>query len=64
MRELVLLRHAHAEPAANGQGDEDRALSPEGRAEAEAAGQWLQQHGYVPERVLVSPSRQPYRALL
>jgi phosphohistidine phosphatase SixA len=63
MRELVLLRHAHAEPAANGQGDEDRALSPEGRAEAEAAGQWLRQHGYVPERVLVSPSRRTRETL-
>jgi phosphohistidine phosphatase SixA len=63
MRELVLLRHAHAEPAANGQDDEDRALSPEGRAEAEAAGEWLRQHGYVPERVLVSPARRTRETL-
>ncbi|MEG1681514.1 MAG: histidine phosphatase family protein, partial [Stenotrophomonas sp.] len=43
MRELILLRHAHAEPAANGQADLDRPLSPHGLAEAEAAGRWLQE---------------------
>ena len=37
MRELILLRHAHAEPAADGQADLDRPLSPHGLAEAEAA---------------------------
>jgi phosphohistidine phosphatase SixA len=63
MRELVLLRHAHAEPAASGQDDADRPLSPEGRAEAEAAGQWLLQHGYRPDRVLVSPSRRTRETL-
>ena len=36
MRELILLRHAHAEPAAQGQADLDRPLSAEGLAEAEA----------------------------
>src|SRR5690606_40451259 len=41
MRELILLRHAHAEPAVNGMADIDRALSPQGLAEAEAAGCWL-----------------------
>src|SRR5690606_36955457 len=40
MRELILLRHAHALPAVPGQADLDRALSPEGLAEAEAAGRW------------------------
>ena len=63
MRELVLLRHAHAEPAGEGQGDEDRALSPEGRAEAEAAGKWLRDHGFLPERVLVSPARRTRETL-
>ena len=28
MRELILLRHAHAEPATTGQSDLDRPLSP------------------------------------
>lgn len=30
MRELILLRHAHAEPATPGQADLDRPLSPVG----------------------------------
>ena len=34
MRELILLRHAHAEPALPGQPDLDRPLSSEGLAEA------------------------------
>ena len=45
MRELILLRHAHAEPAAPGQDDFDRPLSLQGQAEAEAAGRWLRDHG-------------------
>ena len=56
MRELILLRHAHAEPAAAGQSDLDRPLSPEGQAEAEAAGRWLAEHGYPPDCVLCSPA--------
>ena len=54
MRELVLLRHAHAEPATPGQTDQDRGLSAAGRAEAEAAGAWLREHGLLPDRVLCS----------
>jgi phosphohistidine phosphatase len=57
VRELVLLRHAHAEPASAGQSDLDRPLSPEGLAEAEAAGRWLAEHKLVPDRVLCSPAR-------
>ena len=38
MRELILLRHAHAEPGAPGQADIDRPLSAHGLAEAEAEG--------------------------
>src|SRR5690606_16523040 len=57
MRELILLRHAHAEPAAPGQDDLDRPLSLQGQAAAEAAGRWLHEHGYLPDRVLVSPAR-------
>lgn len=63
MRELILLRHAHAEPASAGQIDIDRPLSPEGRAEAEAAGQWLADKGLVPGRVLCSPSRRTRETL-
>lgn len=54
MRELILLRHAHAEPPAPGQEDFDRPLSLQGKAEAEAAGRWLKQHGYTPDRVVCS----------
>jgi len=63
MRELILLRHAHAEGAVAGQDDAGRPLSPEGRAEAEAAGRWLKEHGHAPERVLVSPSRRTKETL-
>lgn len=57
MRHLLLLRHAHAEPATAGQDDLDRPLSPTGRAEAEAAARWLREHSAVPDRVLCSPAR-------
>jgi len=54
MRELILLRHAHAEPAAIGDDDRARGLSETGRAEAQAAGDWLREHGLAPDRVLCS----------
>ena len=63
MRELILLRHAHAEPASNGQADLDRALSAEGLAEAEAAGRWLAANKLVPDCVLCSPSRRTRETL-
>lgn len=63
MRELILLRHAHAEPAGRGQADIDRPLSATGLAEAEAAGRWLQQHHLVPDRVLCSPARRTRETL-
>jgi phosphohistidine phosphatase SixA len=57
MRELILLRHAHAESAQPGERDIERPLSLQGQAEAEAAGRWLREHGYVPDRVVLSPAR-------
>ena len=63
MRELILLRHAHAEPAAPGQDDIDRPLSLQGQAEAEAAGRWLADQGLVPDRVLCSPARRTRETL-
>ena len=45
MREIILLRHAHAEAATPGQDDASRPLSAQGEAEADAAGVWLKQHG-------------------
>lgn len=56
MRELILLRHAHAEPSAAGQDDADRPLSQVGREEAQAAARWLKEHGARPDLVLVSPA--------
>ncbi len=63
MRELILLRHAHAEPVTEGQADMDRPLSPQGLAEAQAAGRWMAEQGLVPDRVLCSPSRRTRETL-
>ncbi|WP_303637439.1 MULTISPECIES: SixA phosphatase family protein [Stenotrophomonas] len=63
MRELILLRHAHAEPATTGQADLDRPLSPVGLAEAEAAGKWLKENNLQPDCVLCSPSRRTRETL-
>jgi phosphohistidine phosphatase len=63
MRELILLRHAHAEAAGPGQDDADRPLSRQGQAEAEAAGQWLKANAYVPDRVICSPARRTRESL-
>jgi phosphohistidine phosphatase SixA len=54
MRDLILLRHAHAEPAAADQDDRQRGLSATGIAEARAAGDWLRAHGLLPDRILYS----------
>ncbi len=56
MRELILLRHAHAESAALGQDDLERPLSELGRKEAGEAGGWLREQGLLPERALCSPA--------
>ena len=54
IREIILLRHAHAEPSRPDQDDLDRALDMGGEAEADAAGVWLKENGGVPDRVLCS----------
>ena len=56
MHELILLRHAEAQPAPPGGEDVVRRLSGRGEQEARAAGTWLQKHGKRPDRVLCSPS--------
>lgn len=63
MRELILLRHAHADHGATGHADMDRALSSEGWAEAEAAGHWLAAQKLVPDCVLCSPARRTRETL-
>ena len=56
MHELILLRHAEAQPAPTGGDDHSRRLSGRGEQEAKAAGKWLASHGVKPDRVLCSPS--------
>ncbi len=63
MRELILLRHAHAESPMSGQADLDRPLSSVGLAEAEAARRWLGERGLSPDRVLCSPARRTRETL-
>ena len=55
-REIVLLRHAHAENAAAGQSDAARPLSARGVAEARDAGAWLRQQDLRDLTVLCSPA--------
>ncbi|MDR2871640.1 MAG: histidine phosphatase family protein [Xanthomonadaceae bacterium] len=63
MRELILLRHANAEPIGTGQTDFDRALSSQGLSEAADAGQWLASQKLIPDRVLCSPARRTRETL-
>jgi phosphohistidine phosphatase len=53
LRRLVLIRHATAAP---GSPDIDRSLTPRGRAEARAVGEWLLANGLVPDIAVVSPA--------
>lgn len=57
MRELILLRHAHADDSAGEQSDAQRGLSEEGRSEAQAAARWLKEQNLMPDRILLSPSQ-------
>ena len=63
MRELILLRHAHAGSHTTGPDDRDRVLSEVGVQEARAAGAWLREQGLLPDRVLCSPSRRTRETL-
>jgi len=55
-REIVILRHAQAEPGAAAQRDFDRALSERGRDEAKAVARWFSEHGLRFDRVVSSPA--------
>ena len=55
-REIILVRHAHAETATTTGDDLARRLSLRGEAEADAAGAWLKKHGAAPTQVLCSPA--------
>ena len=63
MRELILLRHAHADASAIGQDDLQRPLSTAGLAEAQAAGDWLRGHALLPDRVLCSAAARTRQTL-
>lgn len=62
-KELVLIRHAHAEPHGPGQSDMDRELSEIGRKEAMDAGAWLKAHAQPPDQVLCSPAQRTRETL-
>lgn len=51
-RRLLLVRHAKAE--AWGEDDHARLLTEKGRTDAAAAGRWLAESGFTPDRALVS----------
>lgn len=63
MRELILLRHAHADGPTTGQDDLLRPLSAVGLAEAQAAGDWLREHALLPDRVLCSTAARARQTL-
>jgi phosphohistidine phosphatase len=55
-KRLILLRHAKS-AWPDDVPDHDRPLAPRGRRDAPAAGRWLRQSDYVPDRVLCSTAR-------
>jgi phosphohistidine phosphatase len=54
MKSLLILRHAEAVPTTPQIADSLRALTPRGRAQAQALGTWLQARGVAPDRILCS----------
>ncbi|MEZ5937482.1 MAG: histidine phosphatase family protein [Hyphomonadaceae bacterium] len=57
MRQLVLFRHAKAEPSLDERGDFDRALAPAGRNDAPKVAAEARSAGAAPQVVLVSAAR-------
>jgi phosphohistidine phosphatase len=56
MKQLLLLRHAEAEPVRSGQTDAQRSLTAHGRMQALQVAQQLRQRGLLPDALLTSPS--------
>lgn len=56
MLELLLMRHATAEPPKSGQADFDRPLTSKGGREIEVVVRHLFEEGIVPDLILSSPS--------
>jgi phosphohistidine phosphatase len=54
-RQLVVMRHAKAEP--HGASDRQRELAQKGYDDAVEAGRWLAERGFVPDAALVSSAR-------
>ncbi|MBP8146302.1 SixA phosphatase family protein [Pseudorhodoferax sp.] len=54
--DLILWRHAEAQPAHDDLADLDRRLTAQGERQARRMGLWLQQHLPATTRVLVSPA--------
>jgi phosphohistidine phosphatase len=55
-RRLIVLRHAKS-AWPEGVADHDRPLASRGRRDAPAAGRWLRESGFVPDRVLCSTAQ-------
>ena len=62
-REIVILRHAQAQPPAAGQADAARGLTDHGRAEAAAVARWFTEHSLVFDAVLCSPAQRARQTL-
>jgi len=62
-REIILLRHAHADKGDAGTDDSARPLSKQGTAEARDAGHWLREHNALPATILCSPARRAVQTL-
>ena len=62
-REIILLRHAHADKGNAGTDDSARPLSTQGNAEARDAGKWLREHQALPAKILCSPARRAQQTL-
>ncbi|WP_417209417.1 SixA phosphatase family protein [Antarctobacter sp.] len=53
MKQLILIRHAKSDWSFD-KPDQDRPLNKRGRRAAPAIGNWLRDHGYLPDEVLCS----------
>jgi len=54
MKSLLLLRHAKSSWANPDQDDHDRPLNKRGLGDAPRAGEWIAEHGLVPDRIYTS----------
>jgi len=62
-REIILLRHAHADKGNAGTEDTERPLSAQGNTEARDAGHWLREHHALPATIVCSPARRALQTL-